>query len=156
MIIVTPFWSAFTDAFHKKDLQWMKKSKKLLELIWLFICVILLFMVCFSHKLIELWIGDDVYISSILSIAMACFIASQCLSAIYMNLINGIGFVQLQLLVYLVSAILSWPLMVLCIRRFGLAGVLIIPTTVYLLLSLVCKIQVEKVLCGRSSGIWAR
>lgn len=38
IIVLTPFWSAFTDAFYNRDYCWMKTAMHKLERLWL-LCI---------------------------------------------------------------------------------------------------------------------
>ena len=42
-MVITPYWSAFTNAYEKYDLKWIKNSEKGLLLTWLFFCIASMF-----------------------------------------------------------------------------------------------------------------
>ena len=153
-IILTPFWSAFTDAYHKQDYRWMRKTKTVLEKIWLLEIIAVIMMVLLSSWFYKVWVGDSVSIDIMLSVCMAFFMLAQSIGAVYMNLINGIGTIRIQLVVYVVFAIISLPLMQFSCRAFGLLGILIAPTLVYVGQALLGKIQIEKILNKTNTGIW--
>lgn len=154
VIILSPFWSAFTEAYHKRDFQWMKKVKKVLEIIWLFELMVVILMIIIAPWFFRIWIGNSVNISTMLSICMAASILMQSIGSVYMHLINGIGTIRVQLIVYVGFALISWPLMLFSCRQFGLVGILVAPTLVYVLQAIMGKIQIEKILNGTSIGIW--
>lgn len=156
IIILTPFWSAFTDAFNKNDFAWMRKVKRSLEVVWLIELAVVVLMVVVAPWFYKIWVGDSVSVATSLSAGMAFFIISQSLGAVYMNLINGIGTIRIQLIVYVVFALISWPLMVYSCRYFGLVGILIVPSMVYLAQAVFGKIQLEKLLKGTAEGIWRK
>ena len=153
-IILLPFWTAFTDAYHKADYSWMKKTKKTLELIWLVEIVAVVLMVFISPWFYRMWVGGSVSIDLSLSIGMAFFILVQSIGTVYMHLINGIGTIRIQLIVYVVFAIISLPLMQYSCRTFGLMGILISPSLVYIGQTLLGKIQIEKILNRTNTGVW--
>lgn len=62
-IILTPFWSAFTDAYIKRDYNWMRGTLEKLEKLWLLCIPILVLMVLSSDLLYKFWIGDSVAVS---------------------------------------------------------------------------------------------
>ena len=156
VIILSPFWSAFTDAYHKKDFVWMRKAKSMLEKIWLCEVVVMILMVVIAPWFFKVWIGESVKIATVVSIGMSVYIVVQSLGTVYMQLINGIGTIRIQLIVYLIFALISWPLMMYSCRAFGLAGILISPTLVYIAQAILGKIQIEKLLSGKAVGIWAK
>lgn len=156
IIILSPFWTAFTDAYHKKDFVWMRKAKSMLEKIWLCEVAAMILMVVIAPWFYKVWIGESVQIGTVVSIGMSVYIVVQSLGSVYMQLINGIGTIRIQLVVYLIFALISWPLMMYSCRAFGLAGILISPTLVYIAQAILGKIQIEKLLSGKAVGIWAK
>lgn len=156
LIILSPFWSAFTDAYVKKDFCWMKNMLRKLERMWLLCIPISIIMVLGSSFVYKYWIGSSVSIPLSLSVCMALYILFQTVGHIYMYLINGTGKVRLQLLVYLLIAIFALPLMQLSCRLYGVEGVLIVPTITFGLQALIGKIQITKILKNTAKGIWLK
>lgn len=153
-IIVLPFWSAFTDAYQKSDYGWMKSVTSKLEMIGLASIPAAIIMVLLSDFIYQIWIGNDVTIRYSLSIMMAVYMVLNCIATIYMTLINGIGTIRLQLVLYVITAVFSWPLLAISCRSFGLTGVLFFPTIVFFLQAFVGKIQLTKILNKTAKGIW--
>ena len=54
-IILTPFWSAFTDAYIKRDYNWMRGTLEKLEKLWLLCIPILVLMVLSSDLLYKIF-----------------------------------------------------------------------------------------------------
>lgn len=156
VIIMTPFWSAFTDAYTKKDYSWMSSMVSRLERVWLLICIIGIIMIIASPLFYKIWVGDSVAMSLNISIAMFFLIISQSLGNIFMTLINGIGTIRIQLISYVIFAIIAWPLFSYSGKTFGLVGIIAIPALVYLTQGILALIQVKKILRGTSTGIWLK
>ena len=156
IIIINPFWSAFTDAWTKGDIGWMQRAVQKLGKMYLYMIPIALLLLACSGIFYNIWIGDRTDMPFMLSVMMMCFVMAQTLGSIYMNLINGIGKVQLQTIIYALSALVSYPLLVWSCREFGVAGVLILPTLVYLFQAIAGKIQLTKLINGKAVGIWGR
>lgn len=155
-ILVTPSWSAFTDAYTKKDFVWMKSMVKKLQFCWYALIFVGLCMLVISPIFYELWIGDSVYIPLSLSCTMLFLAINQSLGNIYMYLINGIGTVRIQLITYVIFAAISWPLFTFSAKLFGLNGIVLVPALVYLVQGILAKSQVSKIINGTASGIWAK
>lgn len=156
LIIVTPFWSAFTDAYQKKDYQWMTSSMKKLETVWLLSILAVLVMVVLANPFYDIWIGENIHIQMATTVSIAIFVSLFNLSQIYMFMINGIGTVMLQLLIYLAFALVAWPLMALCCRWLGLPGIVVIPSIVALLEAVCGRIQIWRIIYKRAAGLWVR
>ena len=89
-----------------------------------------------------------------LTIGMAVFLLVQSIGAVYAHLINGVGTIRIQLIVYVVFAVISWPLMQYSCRLYGLVGILVAPSLVYIVQAILGKIQIEKILNKTNTGIW--
>lgn len=155
-IIVTPFWSAFTDAYTKGDLLWMKKTLRRLEKLWLFAFGCGIVMLVISPYFYKMWIGNDVDVSLSLSLSVMIMILLQTLGNIYMFMINGIGTIRIQLIIYITFAIVAWPSLVYSCRWFGVCGIVIVPTIVYGIQSLLARIQLRKHISRTVHGIWLK
>lgn len=156
IIIITPFWSAFTDAYTKKDFAWMKATVSKMERIWMLAVLAALLMLAISPVFYKFWIKDSVAIPFSLSLAMAVFVLSHSIGDLYMYMINGIGTIRLQLIIYLVFACIAWPCLVGSCRYFGIYGIVLFPSAVYIVQAVFGKIQLNKLISGRASGIWAK
>ena len=154
VIVITPFWSAFTDAYTQKEYSWMKKTLKSLERTWFISVLVGIIMLLISAWFYRFWLKDEVSVSFAVSASLLVYMLIQTLGAIYMQLINGIGTIRLQLYIYIIFAIISWPLITWSCRLFGVCGAVIMPTLVYLVQALLGKIQLSKLLSNNAKGIW--
>jgi hypothetical protein len=113
-------------------------------------------MLALSKPFYGIWIGDKVSVPFLLSLFMFVNIIVSILGNIYMYMINGIGTIRLQLIIYLAAAFIAWPVMSLSARYLGVFGVLIFPTIVYLAQAVAGKIQITKLISGTGTGIWIK
>ena len=114
VVVLTPFWSAFTNAYVQKDFVWMRNIVIKLERMWLLTIPVLIIMVSCADFLYKWWVGEKVQISLSLSISMAVYVWFQIGGNVYMYLINGTSKVRLQLMVYLIFAVVSIPVINIC------------------------------------------
>ena len=155
-ILVAPFWSAFTDAYQKNDYMWMKKVIRVLERFWILSVFILIVMYVFSNWAFTLWIGTKVSIGDKISVIVAIYAIISNLSTIYLNLINGIGSIRIQLIIYCIFAILSWPLMIIYSHSWGIVGVIMVPVITLVFQTIMGKIQINKITNQTAKGIWLK
>lgn len=155
-IINVPFWSAFTDAYNKDDFNWMKKAKKSLEYIWLLELLGLIAMVLLSPWFYSIWVGSAVHVRPEVTIAVAIYAGVHGISVIYMNLISGIGTIRMQLLIYIVFSLFSFPLMLFACRVYGITGIIVMPCLVFLTQALFGRIQLQKLLTKTATGVWKK
>ncbi len=154
VIVLSPYWSAFTDAYAVKDYSWMQRQYNQLSKLANWSVIPLFIMVIISPVVYRLWLNNSVDITLELSIFMAIYILVMVHSSMCMSLINGIGCVKLQMIVYIISAIISVPAMYWACIKYGIIGVLLIPIMIYLIQMIMAKIQLKKILYNKAEGIW--
>ncbi len=156
IIVITPFWSAFTDAYAKKDFEWMNSAMKRLERFWLITIATGIVMLLLSGWFYKIWIGGEVQVPTGLSVATLIYVLASILGNIYMFMINGIGTIRIQLLIYIALALIALPALIFTCRWFGVSGIVIVPTAVFLIQAVFGKIQLEKIINGTAYGIWLK
>lgn len=155
-ILVVPFWSAFTDAYQKNDYMWMKKVIRILERFWILSVFLLIVMYVLSNWAYTLWIGSKVSVEEKISVIVAIYAIISNISTIYLNLINGIGSIRIQLIIYCIFAILSWPLMIIFSHSCGIVGVIMVPIVTLIFQAIIGKIQINKITNQTANGIWLK
>lgn len=155
-IISTPLWSAFTEAYTRNDYPWMSSMIKKMEKLWFLSIIIGLVMLATSEVVYRIWIGSSIVINYKLSASMLFLILIQTIGNVYMSMINGIGTIRVQLIIYMIFAIVAWPLFTICAKTFGLVGVVIVPSIVNLVQAIAGKIQLNKLMSKTAKGVWLK
>jgi O-antigen/teichoic acid export membrane protein len=153
-IIVTPFWSAFTDAYAKNDFDWIRQSMKKMRQLWLALSVVAVALFFVSQTVYKIWIGNAVIIPVSLSLAMACYVIAYMWQTLHVYLLNGVGKVRLQLFLVVVSSLVNIPLAVYLGRKFGLAGIISASSFLFFIMGIIFSIQCEKIINQSTSGVW--
>ncbi len=153
-IIITPFWSAFTDAYAKKDFSWIKVSIKKMRQLWLALAIGSLVLFLVSQTLYKLWIGKAVIIPVSLSLGMAFYVMAYMWQTLHVYLLNGVGKVRLQLYLVIGSSLANIPLAIFLGRHFGLAGIVSASTILFTIMGIIFSIQCEKIINQTATGIW--
>mgnify|MGYP002855405384 CR=1 FL=1 len=156
IIILTPLWSAVTDAYIKRDYGWISNLTKRIEKLWLYCIVVAIIMLLTSSFFYRIWVGDQVNISFLLSANMALYIVVQIIGTAYMYIINGFGKITIQTIVYIVFAIMSYPAFIYAARTIGVEGMLLLPIAFYVIQALLGRVQIHKILNDDCHGLWAR
>ena len=155
-IILTPYWSAFTDAYFKNDNLWIKNNMKILRKVSLIFVIVCLIMLALSDKVYLLWIGKDIDISFRLSLVMCLFTIFSLIASPFNSFINGTGKITLQYYISIVSILITIPIALLLGNLFksGSIGVVCamlvttIPSTILYIL------QTRRILLSRTKNIW--
>ncbi|HBG40893.1 MAG TPA: hypothetical protein DDW85_05710 [Porphyromonadaceae bacterium] len=155
-IIVTPFWSATTDAFAKKEYAWIKSKIRMLSKIWILSMISGVLLIFFAPIAYKLWLDDMVFVDYKLLSLILIYFAINIGWALFGNIINGIGAVKVQLYCTLFTAIIHIPLAVFLGYRIGLYGV-VLTMIITIFPNLIWgPIQVKKLLSGKATGIWIK
>ena len=154
VLVLNPFWAAFTDAYTTGNFDWMRGKARQLERMWLVLVPILAIMLAVAQPVYHLWIGDSVSVSAAVNISVAVYISILSLANVYMYMLNGIGKVKIQLYIYLAFALIAFPSMSFLCHRFGIPGLLTIPIAVYTIQALTLRIQTYKIINQKACGLW--
>jgi O-antigen/teichoic acid export membrane protein len=156
-IIVAPYWSAFTDAWAKKDYNWINASVKRLREIWMFTSfVVVPAFFLLSKYLFRIWLSDTVSVSLSLSLLMAIYVI--CYTCLVLNcyFLNGIGKLRIQLSLYLIVAVTNIPLGIAMGKRWSVEGVITANVIAFVFMNIILWIQTNKILQHRAAGMWFR
>lgn len=154
LIIITPFWSAFTDAYTRSNFDWMASMLRNMERLWLLSIPCVIVMILCATPFIAAWLDHVVNVPLSFNISLAIYVELMILANIYMYMINGTGKVRLQLIIYVTFAIIAYPVMTFCCRRWSIPGLLLLPTLVYLFQAVAGRLQIKKIINRSASGIW--
>lgn len=153
-IFLSPFWSAVTDAWVKKELSWIKSSMEKLRYFWVGFSVLGVLMLIFSEFFYSIWIGDLVSIPFILSFLVLIWVLLNLWNNLFSNFLNGVGKLKLQLLLGILSAVANVPLSVYLGKIYGIEGVLIANIIVGLIGAIIYPIQYKKIISGNAVGLF--
>lgn len=121
-IIVTPLWSAYTEAYLKGDIAWIKKLLKKLNLLMIPIVIGVVILALVSNKILKIWIGDSIIFPKYLIAFMALYTLIAVWNNIYSYFLNGIGDLNLQMYTAIIAGIINLPLSVLFCRYLNLGN----------------------------------
>ncbi|WP_299062895.1 oligosaccharide flippase family protein [uncultured Polaribacter sp.] len=157
-IIVTPYWSSFTEAFVKKDYDWIKKSVKNILRLWLIVPFILSFMLFFSDDFYRFWVGNKVNVSFSLSLSMLLFVLLFTFNMVFVFFLNGISKIRIQIIISIVSIVINIPLSIYFAKNLnlGLSGVILATTFTIGASCILSPIQYFKLINFKAKGIWDR
>lgn len=155
-IVFLPFWSAFTDAYAKNELSWMSSTYSKLSKIWTLTIVIFAVLLFLSPFVYKYWLAKDIEIDFKLSLAMGLNMIILSRANLYMLCLNGIGKVFMQMIVYLIFAVLAIPMMYLLTKLLGYYGIIMVTSLVYLCQAVTGHIQLKMILKGKDNGIWSK
>ncbi len=155
-VVIMPFWSSFTEAYTLNDFDWIKNIVNKILKIWLVIPLLLVLMILCAEYFYSFWVGDKVHVPVRLSMSMALFVFLITFNMIFVNFINGVGKIKLQLITSVISLCINIPLSIFFAinLNMGVSGV-ILATCFSLGYSVVLRpLQYYKIVNKKANGIW--
>ena len=155
-IIVTPLWSAFTDAYAKKDFDWINTCLQRMKKIWFGFTIATICLLFLSPQIYSIWIGNRITVPVSLSVAMAFYVVAHTWQTMHVFLLNGTGKVRLQLILVTLSALLNIPLAIFLGKLYGLPGIISANTIFFIGMGITFSIQCSLITKQTATKIWAR
>jgi len=153
-IFQTTLWSMYTDAWVKQDYEWIKRVVTKMIKIWMLSVVIAVFMLLASKFIYKIWVGESIVIPFTLSLWLTVLVFVNNWSSIWVNIINGVGKIRLQLYVAVFSSTIYIPIALLFCKQFGVIGIVLSSIVTMLPGVLLCPMQFNKLINHKASGIW--
>jgi len=161
VIIIIPYWSSFTDAYTKKDFQWMKDSiSNLRKVFWGFLIIQFVILII-SPVIYQLWVnrwiektGEILTIPFYMSLSVCLYFCATCWLSIFMHPLNGIGKIKLQVYGSVFEIILFIPTALFMGYYLGTAGIILTPVIIYIPRMIWAPIQIYKLINQKATGIW--
>lgn len=153
-ILSLPLWSAYTDAWIKKDIHWIKNTIKKMHKLFIVILISTTIMILSSNAIYSIWLGDSIKVPLSLSFYMGVYVVFNIWNGIYSQFLNGIGKVKLQLIISIFGSIINIPLAIYFCNQFGLFGTVLSTIAISLFGAIIFPIQFNKLILNKANGIW--
>lgn len=153
-IILAPMWNAYTDAYVKGDMQWIKATfNKALKFWVLSICGGLgMLLIC--NLFYKLWIGNMVNVPLSVSASTLIYVCFFNLNNCATYLINGLNKIFVQIIISLAVTTLYIITVLALGRKLGVEGIVLSMAASYAVMSVVHLYQCRKLINGKADGIW--
>lgn len=155
-ILSTPLWSAYTDAYEKKDFEWIKSITKKMTKIWFGLLIIFVPFVIISPYVYHVWIGKEVNIPIWLTFWVGVYTLLSTWNQIFSNFINGVSKIRLGFYLTLFTGAINIPLCLFLAGycKLGTIGI-ILASSISLLPDIIfLPIQYRKIVNQTATGIW--
>jgi len=154
-IIVSPFWSAFTEAWVKKDVQWIKNTVSKLLKIWAILSIggiVMLFVATPFYNILT----PGLVVPFNLSLVFLIYFVTLTFGNIFNMFINGVGKIKLQLILSGISAVVFIAVAILLLEVFKLGIVSLVIASIIANIEgfIIAPIQYNKIINNRANGIW--
>lgn len=131
---ITPLWSKYTSAVELNDYVWIKNTVIKLDKMLPFVAAVLFVGCILFEPVSQIWLQRKLNYEPGLIPMMAVYFFLMVVGAIYSTVLNGMGKVNMQLILSVISAALNIPLSIYLGRDLGLR------TTGVLIATIVCML----------------
>lgn len=157
-VISMPLWSAYTDAYYKRDFNWIRGVLKRQIVVISVVLIAVATLIPLAKPIITIWIGPDLLIDTSLLVSMGIFVLISCWVNIYAYFLNGVQKIHLSLVISIFAMLLNIPISIVLAKYtdLGVSSV-VIGTIVALLPGVVMgPLQTLKIINKKDNGIWSR
>jgi O-antigen/teichoic acid export membrane protein len=157
VMVMTPLWPAFTDAYTLKDYNWIQSAVSKSNVLNLLLCIPLLIMFFICDWIYEIWIGPEIKIPFEINLLLMIFVMLTLFKETYVSFINGVGKLNLQTIYSIVTIVLQIPLAYFLVEvcNLGLSGILLLNIFWVSISLLLWRTQYSVVIkSGSSKKIW--
>lgn len=133
-ILITPLWSAYTEAYEKCDMFWIKSTFKKLNLLILVVVMGVVTITASFNFIIAIWIGKGITFPEYLVLVIAIYTIISVWNNTYAYFLNGTGYLKISLIISIVASIINIPISIFFAKYLGLGTVgVVLGTTLCLL-----------------------
>jgi len=155
MIIITPYWSAVTDAYCKNEFSWIKNNMRNIQYIACAFCFVILGMLLVSKFAFHLWIQDRVKIPFCLSLTLTLYNIFVVIMSPFSMFLNGFGRLKLGTIISPIKTIIFLPLAWELSKLWGAVGLVIALFITNILPNLYFEIRQYSLIVNKKAyGIW--
>lgn len=157
-IIILPYWSAFTNAYFKRDIGWIKMSFRKLVRIWIIQVIAVFLLILVAQEIYRIWVGSHIQIPLSLSVSLGVYCIIYNWNNMYAYFLNGISKIRLQLYCAVITGLLNIPLSYLLALHttLGVSSIVLSNCMCLILFSIVGPVQCSKIISLKAQGIWNR
>lgn len=119
-IIIMPMWSAYTEAAARRDLAWIRKTMRRIDLITVVFSAGAVAGIFLFEPLAALWLGKRLEYGTATIVITAVYMIAQMFANNYSSFLCGIGHIRVSTIIAVISAVMNIPLSVLFARECGM------------------------------------
>ena len=155
-IILTPLWGAFTNAWYQGDKNWIASMIRKMVFLNMGLLILGFVMLTYYEPISKWWLSETISLTPVFAITLILYNFHAAFNNILSYFLNAIGKVNIQLYSAICGGIITVPATIFLFRntQLGLASICVANMMSLLPGTLLCIVQVKKILSGRAKGIW--
>ena len=157
-VILTPMWSAYTEAYIKDDIDWIRNAVNKILKVWILLSILIIVMIAAANWVYDIWLNSKIEVPLLLTILMGLFAIVSNWNNIFAYFINGVGIIRLQLYNSIFVAIINIPLSIYFAKNLGMgiSGVIAATCVCVGIGAIWSPIQYTKIVNKKATGIWEK
>lgn len=105
-ILLIQLWNSITQAYAMGDFVWIRTMKKRLEMLIIPVIALIVLVNIFGQQLFGLWVGKDFHVNKNILFILGIYTIFHVWNGIYVNILNGMGVLKQQIVLYVLGNIL--------------------------------------------------
>jgi O-antigen/teichoic acid export membrane protein len=156
-IITATYWSAFTDAYVRQEFDWVRHTIRRMEKVTYLLMAGVILQTVLAGPLIHLWV-HQVHVPLDMQITLCFFTLISLIAAPQHIFLNGTGKIRLQLYtaVYTIFMTVPFAWLFCKVLNLGPKGVILAMICTSLPVTILYRIQYNKIMSGKATGIWVK
>jgi O-antigen/teichoic acid export membrane protein len=145
-IVLAPLWSAYTDAYAKGDVKWMRNTMRKMNLLMLPVIAGIIILCLISPVILRYWVGNSGIVKTSLVWLIGLYTIVSVWNNNFASFINGTGKLRLSLLVAPIITVVNIPLSIFMAHHYGLDGMVIATIICLLPIAILSPVQYKMIL----------
>lgn len=147
-IVITPYWSAFTDAYTRHDKPWIVRTMRQLNWVSAGMVMAVGLMLLVARPALRLWVGPGINVSTQMLIWTALYSVSFIYLSNYNSFVNGVGKIRKLVVVSVIGVVAYIGLIEVLFRymQFGPVSVVMAGTAWNTTILFVCWLETRKLI----------
>lgn len=155
-IILAPLWNAYTEAYAKQDIEWIKRTYHRSLKSWGWTTLVGAMMLLASPLFFRLWVGSNVDVPFGLSAVVFVYVSLFNFANASTYLLNGLSILRIQILTSIIIAALYLMTVIIFGARLGSIGIIAVISASYLVMGIIFSYQCHLIINYKAFGIWSK
>ena len=153
-IVLAPMWNAYTDAYVKGDMLWIRATFRKALLMWGLSVLGGAVMLALCNTFYKLWVGSMVEVPLSVSLCTLVYVCFFNLNNCVTYLINGLNKIFVQIIISLAVTALYIISVYAIGGKLGIEGIVLSMAASYAVMSAVHLYQCYLLIGNKANGIW--
>ncbi len=155
-ILLAPMWSAYTEAYAKGDIDWIRKTFR--RALYAFGLLVIggAIMLTVSQIIYHLWIGDSVPIPFSISLAVILYVLAFNFNNCVTYLLNGLNIIYIQIITSIIFTAIYIGVVLANGDTLAVEGIVSCMAICYCAMAMIHLYQCRLLISGKATGIWKK